>query len=60
MEIQVFLVFFKGSDLDYNCKKWRLFADILNDSAMMIELMAPLWPKWTFQVSFFIFLQFSF
>ena len=39
-----------GSDLDHNCKKWRLFADILNDSALCLQLSGPLWPAWSFQV----------
>ncbi|KZC09706.1 PREDICTED: RUS1 family protein C16orf58 homolog [Dufourea novaeangliae] len=30
-----------GTDLDGQCKKWRLFADILNDLAMGIELLLP-------------------
>lgn len=29
------------TDLDGQCKKWRLFADILNDLAMGIELLLP-------------------
>lgn len=28
--------------LDTDCKKWRLFADILNDSAMALELVIPM------------------
>ncbi|CAJ0955612.1 unnamed protein product, partial [Mesorhabditis belari] len=36
----------KGSQLDYDCKKWRLVADILNDAAFFIDLLCPLWPKW--------------
>ncbi|KAL0271955.1 UNVERIFIED_CONTAM: hypothetical protein PYX00_005102 [Menopon gallinae] len=31
----------KGSQLDSDCKKWRLFADILNDAAMCLELYLP-------------------
>lgn len=27
--------------MDSDCKKWRLFADILNDAAMFIELCIP-------------------
>jgi len=30
-----------GTRLDYDCKKWRLFADILNDIAMFIEIVTP-------------------
>jgi len=31
-------------ELDTNCKKWRLAADILNDLAMSLELCSPLLP----------------
>ncbi|XP_076997253.1 RUS family member 1 [Tamandua tetradactyla] len=34
----------KGSKLDCNAKQWRLFADILNDIAMFLEIMAPIYP----------------
>jgi hypothetical protein len=30
-----------STGLDYDCKKWRLFADILNDVAMLTELLTP-------------------
>lgn len=32
---------FIRTDLDGQCKKWRLFADILNDLAMGLELLLP-------------------
>jgi hypothetical protein len=28
--------------LDGDCKKWRLFADVLNDMAMALELLMPM------------------
>ncbi|XP_056143997.1 RUS1 family protein C16orf58 homolog [Lampris incognitus] len=31
----------KGSQLDSEAKKWRLFADVLNDIAMFMEILAP-------------------
>jgi len=31
---------YSGSGLDYDCKKWRMFADVLNDVAMCVELVA--------------------
>ena len=31
----------QGLDLDHNCKRWRLFADLANDVAMTMELTAP-------------------
>jgi len=35
----------KGTSLDHNCKKCRLFADILNDIAIFIDLINPLFPS---------------
>lgn len=29
----------RGTQLDSECKKWRLFADILNDTAMFLEII---------------------
>ena len=46
---QILFTWMQGSDLDHNCKKWRLFADILNDSAMCLELSGPLWPPFLIQ-----------
>ncbi|KAM7371909.1 hypothetical protein PAMP_009110 [Pampus punctatissimus] len=34
----------KGSKLDSEAKKWRLFADVLNDVAMFMEILAPFFP----------------
>ncbi|XP_033999206.1 RUS1 family protein C16orf58 homolog isoform X2 [Trematomus bernacchii] len=34
----------KGSKLDSEAKKWRLFADVLNDIAMFMEISAPYFP----------------
>jgi len=31
----------KGTELDSDCKQWRLFADLLNDCALTLELCAP-------------------
>ena len=36
----IFFTYCKSSDLDYNPKQWRLVADISNDFAMMIDLLA--------------------
>ncbi|EYC39133.1 hypothetical protein Y032_0674g1416 [Ancylostoma ceylanicum] len=30
-----------SSELDYDCKKWRLVADIMNDLAFFIDLLSP-------------------
>lgn len=35
---------FPGSELDSDCKKWRLVADILNDLAFFIDLLSPAFP----------------
>ncbi|KAG8196278.1 hypothetical protein JTE90_023833 [Oedothorax gibbosus] len=34
----------QGTSLDIDCKKWRLFADILNDVAMLLDLLSPFCP----------------
>ncbi|XP_061417650.1 RUS family member 1 [Lethenteron reissneri] len=34
----------KGSNLDCDAKKWRLFADVLNDVAIFLEILAPGFP----------------
>lgn len=34
----------KGTKLDSEAKKWRLFADVLNDVAMFMEILAPFFP----------------
>ncbi|ETN80760.1 hypothetical protein NECAME_08966 [Necator americanus] len=33
-----------GSELDYDCKKWRLVADIMNDVAFFVDLLSPALP----------------
>ncbi|XP_060112605.1 RUS family member 1 [Heteronotia binoei] len=34
----------KGNKLDCDAKQWRLFADILNDVAILMEILAPAFP----------------
>ncbi|XP_078201322.1 RUS family member 1 isoform X6 [Callithrix jacchus] len=41
---RIIFAWWKGSKLDCNAKQWRLFADILNDVAMFLEIMAPVYP----------------
>ncbi|XP_044246072.1 RUS family member 1 isoform X2 [Ursus arctos] len=41
---RILFAWWKGSRLDCNAKQWRLFADILNDVAMFLEIMAPIYP----------------
>ncbi|KAF7390220.1 hypothetical protein HZH68_012077 [Vespula germanica] len=38
---RIIFAWWNGTDLDGQCKKWRLFADILNDVAMGMELLIP-------------------
>lgn len=38
---RIVFAWWNGTDLDGQCKKWRLFADILNDLAMGLELFLP-------------------
>ncbi|VDP53457.1 unnamed protein product [Soboliphyme baturini] len=35
-----------GTQLDYDCKKWRLLADVLNDIAIMMSLVAAHFQSW--------------
>ncbi|KAM4637236.1 RUS family member 1 [Amazona ochrocephala] len=35
----------QGSRLDCEAKQWRLAADVLNDVALVLELLAPGWPR---------------
>lgn len=41
---QIVFAWAKGTSLDHDCKKWRLFADGLNDLATFIDLIAPWFP----------------
>ncbi|XP_076626425.1 RUS family member 1 isoform X1 [Colletes latitarsis] len=38
---RIVFAWWNGTDLDGQCKKWRFFADILNDLAMGVELLLP-------------------
>ncbi|CAK9809951.1 RUS family member 1 [Anthophora plagiata] len=38
---RIVFAWWNGTDLDGQCKKWRLFADILNNIAMGLELLLP-------------------
>ena len=38
----------KGTQLDIDAKRWRLFADVLNDVAMCLDLLSPLAPPCLF------------
>lgn len=41
---RILFAWLKGNKLDSEAKKWRLFADVLNDIAMFIEIAAPHFP----------------
>ncbi|XP_038053737.1 RUS family member 1-like isoform X2 [Patiria miniata] len=43
---RILFAWYQGSSLDCDAKRWRLFADILNDTAICIELVSPLFPKY--------------
>ena len=43
---RIVFAWYQGSDLDNNAKQWRLVADILNDFAMMVELISPAFPTY--------------
>lgn len=42
---RIAFAYYKGANLDRDAKKWRLFADVLNDCAILVTLVAPLFPK---------------
>ncbi|XP_063974066.1 RUS family member 1 isoform X2 [Diachasmimorpha longicaudata] len=42
---RILFAWWNGSQLDAQCKKWRIFADVLNDIAMGIELLLPYFSK---------------
>ncbi|KAM4597724.1 RUS family member 1 [Polymixia lowei] len=41
---RILFAWLKGTKLDSEAKKWRLFADVLNDIAMFMEILAPNFP----------------
>ncbi|XP_065183504.1 RUS family member 1-like [Sycon ciliatum] len=43
---RVIFAWIQGTDLDCNAKQWRLVADILNDTAMLLELISPFFPMY--------------
>lgn len=47
---RILFAWIKGNDLDTNCKKWRIFADGLNDLAMSIELFLPYFSSYSMQI----------
>ncbi|XP_056638913.1 RUS family member 1 isoform X2 [Diorhabda sublineata] len=47
---RIFFAWWKGNQLDSDCKKWRFFADILNDVAMTIELILPYFSTYSMEI----------
>lgn len=41
MICSIMFAWWRGTAFDCDCKKWRLFADILNDIAMFFEMLLP-------------------
>uniref|UniRef100_K3WNG6 DUF647 domain-containing protein n=1 Tax=Globisporangium ultimum (strain ATCC 200006 / CBS 805.95 / DAOM BR144) TaxID=431595 RepID=K3WNG6_GLOUD len=37
-------VYFVGSKFDINVKRWRLFADVINDVGLTLDMLAPFFP----------------
>ncbi|XP_077995732.1 RUS family member 1-like [Glandiceps talaboti] len=46
---RILFAWMQGTSLDSDCKRWRLFADILNDFALCVELSSPLFPSQYFR-----------
>ncbi|XP_069703113.1 RUS family member 1 isoform X2 [Periplaneta americana] len=44
---RIIFAWIEGTRLDGDCKKWRLFADALNDSAMALELLLPMFMEYS-------------
>ncbi|XP_076387435.1 RUS family member 1 [Megachile rotundata] len=47
---RIVFAWWNGTDLDGQCKKWRLFADILNDVAMGLELLLPYFSSYSLAI----------
>ncbi|XP_071110921.1 RUS family member 1-like [Haliotis cracherodii] len=42
---RIVFAWIQGTNLDCDAKRWRLFADILNDFAIFLEILAPNFPR---------------
>ncbi|KAI5742359.1 hypothetical protein M8J77_006498 [Diaphorina citri] len=42
---RILFAWWEGTILDADCKRWRILADLINDVAMCVELMLPLFPQ---------------
>lgn len=45
---RILFAYWKGTFLDCNCKRWRLFADVLNDVAIFLDIGSALLPQRAF------------
>ncbi|XP_033928384.1 RUS family member 1 isoform X1 [Melopsittacus undulatus] len=45
MVTRITFTYLQGSRLDCEAKQWRLAADVINDAALLLELLAPDWPR---------------
>ncbi|XP_041456257.1 RUS family member 1-like [Lytechinus variegatus] len=43
---RIAFAWYQGSSLDSDAKRWRLFADIMNDAALCIELISVFFPQY--------------
>ncbi|XP_064649949.1 RUS family member 1-like [Lineus longissimus] len=39
---KIIFTWYQGTGFDSDCKRWRLVADVLNDMAILLEILAPL------------------
>ncbi|XP_065514138.1 RUS family member 1 isoform X2 [Caloenas nicobarica] len=44
MVTRISFTWWQGSRLDCEAKQWRLAADVMNDVALVLEMLAPHWP----------------
>ncbi|XP_014679198.1 PREDICTED: RUS1 family protein C16orf58 homolog [Priapulus caudatus] len=47
---RIMFAWLRGSSLDSDCKRWRLFADYMNDTAICLELIASMVSKSFFRL----------
>jgi hypothetical protein len=43
---RILFAYIQSSKLDADSKKWRLFADVINDMAIFIDLLSPYFPNY--------------
>lgn len=45
MVTRILFAWMNSSSLDADCKRWRLIADVLNDAAISLDLLAAMFPQ---------------